>query len=105
VTQLILVKLCSFDHVGDIILAVSGKVYLNFSTASATVVIVDHVFVQLGNGIIISSGSDVQHQGVLWLEILAKALEKPLVTVDLTIIPLLNGKDKIDSTALKCFII
>jgi hypothetical protein len=49
-------------------------------------------------GVIISPRSDIEHHGELWLEVLANALEEPLMTIDFTVIVMLNGKDEIDSS-------
>jgi hypothetical protein len=48
-------------------------------------------------GVIISPRSNIEHHGELWLEVLANALEEPLVTVDFTVVVMLNGKDEIYS--------
>jgi len=58
------------------------------------------VFVELGDCVVIGSGTNVKHEGVLWLDVFADTLEEPLVTVNLTIVSLFEGKDEIDSSSV-----
>lgn len=59
------------------------------------------MFVELGDCVVIGSGTNIKHEGVLWLDVLADALEEPLVTVDLTIVSLFEGKDEVDSSSVQ----
>ena len=61
------------------------------------------MFVELGDCVVIGSGTNIKHEGVLWLDIFADSLEEPLVTVNLTIISLLESKDEVDSSVLEIF--
>ena len=87
-TKFVLIKLCTPHQIWRVVFKL-GEIYLDFSTAASTVLVFDHVLVQLGNGIIIWSCSNVEHQAKLWFEVLTDALEKPLVTVDFSIVSLL----------------
>ena len=99
VTELIFVKLGGSDHVLGSRLIFS-QIDLNLTATSTTSFVHGHIFVEFGDGIIVSSSTDIKHEGVLWLKILANTLEKPFVTVDLTIISLFKAKHEIDSSSL-----
>ena len=99
-TEFVFVKLGCSDHVfgGRLVL---GQVDFNLTAASSTRGVSNHVFVEFGDGIIISSGTDIKHESVLGLEILADTLEEPFVTVDFTIISLFKAKHEVDSSSFK----
>jgi len=60
-----------------------------------------HVLVELSDCVIVRPGSNVQHESVVWLEVLADSLEEPLVRVDLAIVPLLDRHNEVDPPSFK----
>ena len=76
-----------------------GEINLNFSTAASTIIVINHVFVQFGNRVIVSFCTDIKHESELRFEVFAYSLEEPFVRVDLTIISLFQSEDEIDSSA------
>ena len=56
-----------------------------------------HVFLQFVHSVPVRSCTDIQHQTELWLKVLAEALVEPLVGINLAVISLFDGKDKVDS--------
>jgi hypothetical protein len=104
VTELVFVKLSGSDHVlGSRLVLV--QIDLNLTATSTTSVVANHVFVEFGDGIVISSSTDIKHERVLWLKILADTLEKPFVTVDLTVVSLFKAKHEINSSSLELFLL
>ena len=83
----------------------SGKIYLDLTTASSTILILKHVFIELRNGIFVGSRTNIKHERILGLQILTDSLEEPLVTINFTIIPLFDSKNKVDSPTFEGFII
>lgn len=77
------------------------QIDLDLTTAPSTVWIVEHVLVELGNGIVVSPRPDIQHHGELGLQVLTDALVKPFVAVDLAIVPLLYSEDEVDAAHLE----
>ena len=77
------------------------KIYFNFSANTAATIIHLHVFIKLCDSIVISSGTDVKHECIFRLKVLADALEEPLMRVNLTIVTLLQSKNEIDSSTVK----
>ena len=63
------------------------EVYLDLTAAASAVGAVLHVFEQLGDGIVVSSRTDVEHERELRLQVLTDALEEPLVAVDFSVVP------------------
>lgn len=57
-----------------------------------------HEVDELLDGVIIRASTNIKHQAVFGLQVLADALEEPLVRVDLTIISVLDAEHEIDST-------
>ena len=98
-TQFVFIEL-STPYQERALIFVLAEVDLNLATASTTGRIDGHVLEQLKNGIIIGSCTNIKHECEVRLEILADTLEEPLVTVDLTIIPLFQSKHEIDSPAI-----
>ena len=78
---------------------VSREIYFNLTAAPSTIIICEHVFVKLCDGVIVGSGADIKHERELRFQILTDALEEPFVTVDLTVISLLDGKHQIDESS------
>ena len=101
-TQFVFVKLSTSQEVRRVVLELS-EVHLNLSTAPATIVVECHVLVELGDGVIIRSCSDIKHQAKLWLDIFADALEKPFMAINFPVISLFQGKNHIDSSAFEVF--
>lgn len=63
-----------------------------------------HVLEEFSDGVVVWLGTDIEHQTLLRLQELGNSLEEPLMTVDLTIIPLLYSENEIDPTSLKCLL-
>ena len=103
--KLIFIILSGLDQVRKIKFFVSGKIDLNLTTATPAHGVVKHVLVKLGDCIVISSCTNIKHHRELGLKVLANALVKPFVTVDLSIVSLLQGKNEIDSTAFESLVI
>ena len=59
------------------------------------------VVIQLLNGIIVRSCSNIQHEGKLGLYILADCLEEPPMGVNLTVVSLLYAEHEVDSTTFE----
>jgi hypothetical protein len=87
VTQFILVELSTPDQERALVFKLA-EVDLNLTTAPTTCRVDGHIFEQLENGIIIGSCTNIKHECVVRLQILADTLEEPLVTVNLTIVSL-----------------
>mmetsp|Transcript_9471 Transcript_9471/g.14522 ORF Transcript_9471/g.14522 Transcript_9471/m.14522 type:complete len:225 (-) Transcript_9471:210-884(-) len=96
--EFVLEELGCFDEVADVVAFVLGEVYLDFSATSAAAFVVEHVLVELGDGVVVGPGPNVEHEGVLGLQVLADALEEPLVTVDLPVVLLLQSEDEVNAT-------
>jgi hypothetical protein len=101
VTKLVLVELGSLDDVRRVTSPLGREVDFNLSTASSAVVIHHHILIQLLNGKVISSSSNIKHETMIWLQVLADSLEEPFMTVDFSIISLFNGKHKVDPSTLQ----
>jgi hypothetical protein len=104
-TEFILKKLGYFDEVRHIDSFLSGKVNLDFSTATSTIFIVQHIFEKFGNCVVVWSCSNIKHQSEFWLDVFANTLEEPFMTVDFSVISLLHRKDEINSSSLQRFVV
>jgi hypothetical protein len=60
-----------------------------------------HVLVELVNGIVVRPCSNIKHETKLWFQVLTNSLEEPLVTINLTVISVLNGEHEVDPSCLK----
>ena len=83
----------------------SRKVHFNFTAATTAPWVIEHILVKLSDSVVVSSRTNIEHEGELRLKILAYALVKPFVTVDLSIVSLLEGENEVNSTAHKSLVI
>ena len=82
-----------------------GKVYFDLTAASSTIIILEHVLIELCDGIVVGSGTDIKHECILRLQVLADTLEEPLMTIDFTVISLFNSENEINSSTFEGLII
>lgn len=104
-TQLVLKELGSLEQPRTESTTLSIKIYLNLSTAPAAVLISLHVSVELEQGVIVHTSTDIQHQAKVWLQVLADSLEEPLVRVNLTIVSMFNSEHDVHATALQVVVL
>lgn len=94
--ELVLVKLCSLDEVRGVAHLNIVEVDLDLPAAAASTRVVQHVLVQLDQRVVGGLGADVKHQSVFGLNILANALEEPLVRVNFAVVAMLDPEHKVD---------
>jgi len=95
-THFVLVELGCSHEISPHVHVIS-ELDLDLTTASTAVRILLHVVEELSNGVVIGSCSSIKHEAELGFNVLAYALEEPFVTIDLTVVSLLDGKDEVDS--------
>lgn len=79
----------------------SRQINFNLAATAATVFIITHILVQLSDGEIVRPRAHIKHQRVPRLNVFAHALEKPLVAIDLAVVPLLDGQNEVDTAAIE----
>ena len=67
----------------------------NFAATTPAPFVVLHLLVELEKSVRFWSGSNVEHEAEFGLDILADALEEPLVRVDFSVVPMFDGEHEI----------
>ena len=96
-SELILVKLRGLDKIRTEILA-SIDIYLNFTAHTTSLRMLAHEVDEFLDGIVVWACSNIKHQTVLWLQVLADTLEEPLMRVDFTIVSVLDAEHEVDTS-------
>lgn len=99
--EFVFVKLCELDE-GRI----SNRLHINLDfSAAATRVLVDvHVTDQLLDRVCVRSGTNVKDYTVFRSDLWANTLEKPLVTVNFSVVSMFDSKNEIDPVACEHFL-
>jgi len=99
--EFVFVKLCELDE-GCIWNTL--HINLDFSAAATRVLVDVHVTDQLLDRVCVRSGTNVKDYTVFWPDLWANTLEKPLVTVNFTVVTMFDSKNKIDPVACEHFL-
>ena len=99
-TQLVLVILSGL-HTPRRKALVFLNVDLDLTADTSRLIVILHEVVELLKGVVVRPRSNVEHERVLGLQVLAGALEEPLVGVDLSIVALLDAEHEVDSATLQ----
>lgn len=97
-TKFVLEKLSKLDEAST---WNTVDINLNFTATSSGVLVDVHVADQFLYWVWVRSCTYVKDYTILGPYLRTNALEKPLVTVDFSIVPLLNSENKVDSVAFK----
>ena len=99
-TKLVLEELCSLDHERGA-RGLCLDIDLNLSADTSSLRVVQHEAVKFLQGVIIRLRTNIEHQRILGLDILADRLEEPFVRVDFTIVTLLDAEHEVDAAPLE----
>lgn len=99
-TQFVLVELGGLNHVG-VKARFLCNVDLDLSADTTCLGVGPHEVVKLLQRIGVWTRADVKHEGKLRLDVLADALEEPLVRVDLAVVAVLDAEHEVDAAPLQ----
>jgi len=75
------------------------------SCCSSTFWVLLHEFIQSSNGVIIPLRSNIELLNVLWLQVLGDSLKHPFVTIDFTIVVMLQSEQEVNLSTSEVIVV